>query len=218
MLRSLGVLVVCSSVYGFALGSAHSPLYAQRNLLKLPLLFVVTAMVCALSYIVVARALTPRLSGAAVVGLVIRMFRDMSVLLASLSPVTYFLAQVAIATDDGLLGDYYLLFGLNTAFVAIAGSLALVRQARGVIVDHAVERVRGIAVVLCWLALSLFVGGQASFYLRPFFGLPATRGGSPPFALGTEPDVRGATNFYEAVIQIVETTPLPAGFGPRQPR
>ena len=33
------------------------------------------------------------------------------------------------------------------------------------------------------------------------FGLPASRGGSPPLYLGATPDVRGATNFYEAVWQ-----------------
>ena len=212
MLRSLGLLILCSAVYGFALGSGHSTLYAQRNLIKLPLLLVATALVCGLAYVVVARALTSRFSSAAIAGLVLRMFRDMSILLASLSPVTFFLGRIAAATDDGVLGDYYLLFGLNTLFIALCGSLALVNQAREVIVERAVGRPRGMAVVGCWLCLSLFVGGQASWYLRPFFGLPATRGGSPPFALGAEPDLRGATNFYEAVIQIIDSTPLPEGF------
>jgi hypothetical protein len=59
------------------------------------------------------------------------------------------------------------------------------------------------------LALSLAVGGQAAFYLRPFVGLPATRGGDPPFLLGDAPDARGARNFYAAVWQVVTSPPLP---------
>ena len=50
-----------------------------------------------------------------------------------------------------------------------------------------------------WLALSLAVGGQAAWTLRPFFGVRSIPGAETRFFLGASPDYRGSTNFYEAV-------------------
>ena len=50
-----------------------------------------------------------------------------------------------------------------------------------------------------WLALSLLVGGQAAWTLRPFFGVRSIPGDQTRFFLGSSPDYRGSTNFYEAV-------------------
>ena len=58
--------------------------------------------------------------------------------------------------------------------------------------------------VTAWLALSLFAGGQCAWYMRPFFGIGALKGDSPPFFLGTAPDFRGARSFYEAVWNLVQ--------------
>ena len=52
-----------------------------------------------------------------------------------------------------------------------------------------------------------------AFYLRPFFGLPASRGGDPPFCVGNEPDVRGATNVFEVPLQFATQPRVPAWFG-----
>ena len=42
---------------------------------------------------------------------------------------------------------------------------------------------------------------------------------TPPFALGAEPDVRGATDFYEVVIQVLTEPPLPRSWnGPGSDR
>ena len=109
----------------------------------------------------------------------------------------------------GRLGEYDLFLSLNIVFVAASGCVALVRQARRVLRAAAVPVLRANAVVGIWLGLFLMVGGQAAFYLRPMFGLPASRGRTPPWFLGAEPDVRGATNFYEMLIQTVQKPPLP---------
>jgi hypothetical protein len=55
----------------------------------------------------------------------------------------------------------------------------------------------------------LGVGGQAAFFMRPFFGFPATRGNTPPFFVGAKPDLRGATNSYEAVWPTIRRPRLP---------
>jgi hypothetical protein len=213
MLKTLASLIAASAVYGFTVGSAHCLLYASRNLIKFPLLILSTAIVCSLAYFVMARFLTPELSFRHVQGLVITLFRDLSILLVSLSPVNYFIAQILVHTDDSRLGEYSFFLGMNVVFVAICGTLALVRQARSMLAAFPVSQRRVAAIISSWLLLTLLVGGQAAFYLRPFFGLPVSRGVTPPFALGAEPDVRGATNFYEAMIQIFTEPPLPRSWG-----
>ncbi len=204
-------LTLASAAYGFALGSAHSWLYAQRNLIKFPLLIVGTGSVCSLAYFVVARFLGVPVAFAHVQGLAFRLFHGASILLASLAPATFFIGRVLANTDDAQLGEYGLFLGWNVALVAIAGSLALAHQSRALLQSSiaSITKLQRRAVVTAWLGLSLAVGGQGAFWLRPFFGLPASRGNVPPFALGAEPDVRGATNFYEAMWQILTSPPLP---------
>ena len=213
MIKTLASLIVASAVYGFTVGSAHCLLYASRNLIKFPLLILSTAIVCSMAYYVMARFLTPELTFRQVQSLVIKLFRDMSILLASLCLPNFFIAQILVHTDDARLGEYSFFLGLNVVFVAVSGTLALVHQARAILAACKVTRRRVLTVISSWLLLTLLVGGQAAFYLRPFFGLPASRGCTPPFALGAAPDVRGATNFYEAIIQIFTEPPLPKSWG-----
>lgn len=209
MMRAALTTLLASATYGYALGSAHSELYAARNLLKFPLLIGVTAAVCALSWWVVARLLAAPLSFAGVQRTTWRLFRDSAVLLASLAPIVFFVGRVLRSTDDGRLGEYDGFLAANVFAVAVAGSLALVRQARELLGERGLPRARASTLVALWLALTLGVGGQAAFYMRPFFGFPATRGNTPPFFLGAQSDLRGATSFYEMAWQTVRNPPLP---------
>ena len=211
--KALGVLIAASAVYGYTVGAAHDQLYATRNLVKIPLLILGTAWICCLAYWVVGRFFALELSLRRTHELAIHLFRDTSVLLASLAPVNLFVALILVHTDDGRIGEYSLFLGLNVLFVAACGTLALIRQGRTILATCETTRKRAIGAILCWLVLSLGVGGQGAFYLRPLFGLPASRVCSPPFLLGAEPDVRGATNFYEAVYQVFTEPPLPRSWG-----
>jgi len=200
---------LAAALYGYALGAAHSDVYAARNLVKFPLLITVTTALCALSYWIVARVLAAPLSFLAVQRLAWQLFHDTAIMLASLAPVFLFVGRVLRATDDGELGEYDSFFAQNVIAVAVAGSLALVRQAHSLLREHTLSRLRASLLVVAWLTLSLGVGGQAAFFMRPFFGFPATRGGNPPFFLGATPDLRGATNFYESAWQAIARPPLP---------
>ena len=203
MRRALTTLAA-AALFGYALGAAHSELYATRNLLKFPLLIVITAGVCALSYYVVARSLLVPLSFAGVQRASWRLFHDTSIMLASVGPATFFIARALRATDDGRMGGYHGYLAFNFVAIAIAGSIALIRQALALLREHGVAHARATALVALWLTLTLAVGGQAAFVMRPFFGIPATRGFTPPFFLGDAPDVRGATNFFEALLLTLE--------------
>ena len=66
-----------------------------------------------------------------------------------------------------------------------------------------------------WLVLSLLVDGQAAWTLRPFFGVRSIPGAETRFFLGSAPDYRGATNFFEAVKNVVTAPPLAADYTSR---
>jgi len=137
------------------------------------------------------------------------MLRDMSVLLAALAPVCLFLALTLNGVSAAGLRDYPMFLGLNVTFIAASGGLALVRQARSLLRRHPLGLRRTLLVVAGWLCISLLVGGQWAWYLRPFFGVGRQE---TPFCLGSVSDYCGATNFYEAVYHLVDAPPLPARF------
>jgi hypothetical protein len=209
VIRAALSTAVAAGLYGFALGSAHSEIYARNNLLKFPLLIAITAAVCATSYWVAARVAAAHLSFAGVQRTTWKLFHDSAILLASLSPVVFFVGRAMRSADDGRLGEYDRFLALNMGAIALAGGIALVRQGRELLLGRGMPSRRATLLIGGWLFLTLGVGGQAAFYMRPFFGFPATRGNVPPLFLGAEPDVRGATNFYEAVWQTVRQPPLP---------
>lgn len=210
MIRRALAALLGAALYGFSLVSAHSELYASRNLLKFPLLLVTTAAVCATSWWISARWLNSGLSFRAVQQATWTLFHDASLLLASASPIVLFFAHVLRATDDGQLGGYDGFLACNLGAVALAGVLAFHRQVARLLRSTELSRRRAFGLAIGWLALALCVGGQAAFYMRPFFGFPVTRGNTPPFFLGAEPDARGATNFFEALAQAAKRPPLPS--------
>ncbi|MSR47136.1 MAG: hypothetical protein EXS13_08735 [Planctomycetes bacterium] len=208
--RPLLELVAGAALYGFAAGFGHDLHYASRDMVKFPLLLLVTASVGATSAWLVALLLGLELGFMATQRLAVALFRDVAVLLGSLAPIVFFLACVGRGRGDDPRGEYDLFLGSNMAAIALCGTLALLRQVRRLSVAGTISRTRARAIALLWLTLWLLVGGQAAFWMRPFFGYPATRGVRAPWFLGEEPDLRGATNFFEAVAQFVRREAMPA--------
>lgn len=203
MRAKLLVLVAGSAAYGFSVGCAHSLRYGLHDLLKFPLLLVVTASVCAVAYHLVASFAGARLRFAEVQHLSFALFRDAAVMLASLSPVGLFLSLTIARPDARGLHEYPLFLAFNVALIAACGTVALWRQVRGLARKAGLTQRRGAAVVGAWLMLSLLVGSQGAWFLRPFFGVASISADETPFFLGAAPDFRGATSFYEALWQVV---------------
>lgn len=209
-IRNVVVSIMSAAAYGFAIGSAHSWLYAGRNVLKFPLLVLGTGIVSSLAYFVAARFLGVHLGFAAVQRIALGLFRDMSIMLGSLAPPVAIVGIQLAQNDDGWLGEYGMFLGWNVVMIGSAATFALILQVRALRRAERLTTRRSVQVAATWLVISLFVGGQLAFWCRPFFGFPATRGvENTPFVLGSTPDVRGATNFYESVLQVIEHSPLP---------
>jgi len=195
-------LLVASAIYGLSIGAVHSLRFAALNLLKFPLLIGLCVSVSAGAYFVVARLLAPELGFSAVRRLVIASYADLSALLAAFAPVTLFLAVTSRAPTSLVdLGEYPSFLAGQVALIAVAGVLSVGRQAAALTARHGLPRARALALVGGWLAVSLVVGGQSAWYLRPFFGNRAVPDDGS-FCQGSRPDFRGAGSFYEAVYQL----------------
>lgn len=200
--RALAAALLAAAAYGFALGTGKNLTYCWRSAVKFPLLLLGTGLLCAFAYFVLARFLGAPLRFPAVQRASAALLRTLAVLLGSLAPVTLFLGLTMAPPSGRDLGGYPAFVGMNVVFVALAGALALLLQARVLLREHGIAPRRAAAVVTGWMALSLLVGGQLAFWLRPFFGI-ASLHGDPPFLLGDEPTATGARNFYEVVWQFL---------------
>jgi len=210
MRRSLLTMLLGSAVYGFAVGSQHSFRLGEWNILKFPLLLLATSLLCTLAYYLLAQFITRRLSFGDVIRLAFRAFADTSLLLASLSPVCFFLARTITQPDGEELNEYPMFLGLNVLFIALCGTTAVVRQAGRLLKLHKLSLARSVMIVTAWLGVSLFAGGQCAWYMRPFFGVRSIN--HLQFMEQSRPDYRGARSFYEAVYHLVNPPPLPKDY------
>ena len=201
MTRTFVRLVVASAIYGFSIGAMHSLEFALRNLIKFPLLLLVTSLVCSLANALTARALCPSLGFRVVSRSVLSIFADTSVLLASVAPAMLFLALVLERPDEAGLNDYPIFLAINVVTIAGCGSLALLRRTRALAARYRITSSRAATITAAWMLVCLLVGSQWSWYLRPFCGVATV---DAPFMLGSEPDFRGATNFYQALYQLFD--------------
>jgi hypothetical protein len=214
MARSLLIILVAMEIYGFSAGSVDSLRMALWTLAKFPLVIYLTSTLCALAWWVLARFLTSGLSFRATLGLALRTFADASVMLASLAPVNLFLGRTIAQPTPEALNEYPLYQGLNVLFVAVCGTVAVVRQVCRMQKVHHLTRRKAAGVAAAWLAVSLFAGGQCAWYFRPLYGCSAVR--DLPFILGSTPDLRGARSFYEAVYFYLDPPPLPKDYHTRR--
>lgn len=206
-------LVAGAALYGYAIGSIHSPWLARWNLAKFPILLLGTTVICAAAYHVTALFLTRNASFADLWDFALDTFHDTALLLASLAPVAFFLAHVVEQPTHNSLEEYPLFLGLNVLFIALAGCLALVRRALAIRRRLALSTPRAALLVVAWLGLTLFVGGQAAWFLRPYFGIRAMD--SMPVIDGARADYRGARSFYDAVWNLFDSPPLPDSYWKR---
>ena len=209
MRRDLVTLVLAFALYGFSIGSVHSTRFGLHDVLKFPLLFLITGVACAVAYFLWACLIGGfRFRFFDVQRLAMRLYRDAALLLAALAPVNWFLARTLVPPDQADLHEYPRFLALNLAFIALAGTLALGRQVRALARYHPWPLAPRLITVAGWLALSLVAGGQVAWTLRPFFGVRSIPADETRFFLGSSPDYRGSTNFYEAVWRVVLPTPL----------
>lgn len=175
------------AVTGAVIGSKHSLWQAMASSFKLPLLFLLTLLVCLPTLYFFNTIFESSLSLSQVFAVILSAITITAIVLLALMPVMLFFM---ITT-----GEYQFFKLLNVAIFTVAGSMGLLHLVHGMRVLNLTDR-RGLGtrqwILRAWLLLYAFVGSQLAWTLRPFFGAPDT-----PFEL-----FRGlGGNFYANVFQ-----------------
>jgi hypothetical protein len=158
--------LVCAAgfTYGVAMGFSDARvLQSLYSGLKVPLLFVLTSLVCIPNFFVVNTLLGLRRDFAAACRGVVAAQATATVGLASLAPLTLL---VYASSDDY---DLALLFNGGMFFLAtLAAQVTLAKHYAPLIATDPRHRVGRFA----WAALYVFVAIQLAWVLRPFVGSP----------------------------------------------
>jgi hypothetical protein len=178
------------AIYGAVMGISSSVMQAISSFIKLPILFIVTFLICAPSLYFFNLLFGSKQTLLQYVALVLTAMTTTSVLLLSLAPVTVFFT---ITTSQ-----YSFFKLLNVTFFAISGGMGLVFLRRGVTITGDTNDVQGARarqiVLVVWMLLYAFVGSQMAWTLSPFMGEPGL-----PFIILTQP----GGNFWSDVFKSI---------------
>lgn len=158
--------LVYLALFGVVLGMSHSWMQALMSAVKLPMLFLVTLLICLPTLYFFNLLYGSQLT-----------FQQTTTLMMAAVTITgaLTLAFASIALFFWLtVGEQYtILILLNVGVLGISSwwGLSFLRQGMRHIQRHAMD-VRQGRILMTWLVIYAFVGTQMAWALRPFFGVP----------------------------------------------
>lgn len=191
----IGVIILGAGLYGAAMGWWRDPQQALFTAIKFPLVILLTTFGNALLNAMFAPLLGLNLSFRQSFSAILMSFAITSLILGAFSPLMAFLIWNAPPmSPHAVSGATYNFVKLaNVAVIAFAGTTGNVRLFQLLAQLGGSLRVAQ-RVLLVWLAVNLFLGGQLSWILRPFIGSP-----NLPVEFFRATAWHG--NFYESVFQ-----------------
>lgn len=192
ILRAALIAAAGFGIYGFTVGYWRSPLMGWYVALKMPLLITLTLACNGLLNGLLGLLLGSGLSFKQSLHALLSGFAITALILASVAPVTFFLAINVPAHDSKeavTAHSAYLL--THVSLIAIAGLVGVIRLAN-LLESYTHSRTVARATLGAWIAGNAFLGCQFSWVLRPFFGSPGLK-----VAFLRDDPMQG--NFYETV-------------------
>jgi hypothetical protein len=154
------------ALYGAVMGASHSLPQAVSSAVKLPMLFLVTLIICTPSLHFFNVLFGSKQTIGQSLALILTAISTTSVLLVSFAPVTLFF----LLTTSG----YPFFKLLNVGFFGIAGFMGIRFLSEGILKLTDGDDPQGVKarryVFLLWAVLYGFVGSQMAWTLRPFIG------------------------------------------------
>jgi hypothetical protein len=191
------ILIGCGC-YGFTMGLWQGWEMASYVGIKLPLVIIATLLVNGMINGMLAMVLGSGIGFRQSIQFLLAGFALMSIILASLSPITFFMALHAPDPSDAGAHQWHSVTLLTHTFmIAYAGIIS-----HRSLLDHvrrfATTPTHGTRTFFVWLVGNLFVGAQISWIMRPFFG-------SPGLKVQFLRDNPMAGNFYETVWRTIHS-------------
>ena len=170
----VSMTVLCTSlsaIYGATMGMSHSLISSLSSAIKLPILFLLTAIICIPSLYTFNVLLGQRFKFLQTVALMIMTLGTTTILLASLAPLSFFFVLTT--------NDYSFLLLMHVAILALCGLYGVQYLYRGCLyISFRMEQPLNQLLLKIWILIYAVVGMQLGWILRPFIGFPGT-----PFAL-----------------------------------
>ncbi|MBT8045262.1 MAG: hypothetical protein KJO79_09960 [Verrucomicrobiae bacterium] len=168
------IILGCGS-YGFTMGLWQGWEMASYVGIKLPLVIFVTLILNGMINGMLAMVLGSGIGFKESLQFLLAGFALMSIILLSLSPITFFMALHAPKpTDPGAQQWHSMTLLTHTFMIAYAGIVSH-RSLLGHVRSFATSPPHGTRTFFAWLAGNLFVGAQVSWIMRPFFGSPGLK-------------------------------------------
>jgi len=179
------MLFACSFLYGLVMGSYNGFAQAISSGIKVPVLFVLTLLICFPAFYMIQRVLGSQLSLSNMFAILLSGFVLTASILAAFSTIILFFLIIGSPYNFVKLmhvGIFALsgLFGMKTIVDALKYSCE----------KRAIYPKTGVTVFRFWIIIMFFVGTQLSWNLRPFIGNKGL-----PFQIFREQE----GNFYKAL-------------------
>ncbi|MES2660353.1 MAG: hypothetical protein V4689_17145 [Verrucomicrobiota bacterium] len=163
------------AIYGFTVGFWRDPVMGFYVAVKMPLLVALTLACNGLLNGLLGLLLGTGLGFRQSLLALLTAFALAAVILASLAPVTFFLAWNAPPPDaPGAQHAHATYLVAHTVLIGFAGIMANIHLHR-LLAAKAPTRAAATATLLAWLGGNGFLGAQFSWILRPFFGSPSLK-------------------------------------------
>jgi len=166
--------------------------------IKLPLVIFMTLLVNGMINGMLAMVLGSGIGFRQSIQFLLAGFALMSIILAALSPVSFYMAMSAPEPNSTNAHQAHsIILLVHTFLIAYAGIISH-RSLLGHVRQFATTPAHGTRTFFAWLVGNLFVGAQISWIMRPFFG-------SPGLHVQFLRDHPMAGNFYETVLFAIQT-------------
>lgn len=182
--------VIFLAIYGAVMGASHSLPQALSSAIKLPILFLVTLVICTPSLHFFNILFGSKQTLPQTITVILTAMSTNAVLLVSFAPITLFFLLTS--------RNYPFFLLLNVFFFAVAGVMGIVFLRQGVQMISESDNNEGMGArrmtFTAWILLYAFVGSQMAYTLSPFVGDP-----QQPFILFAE----FGGNFYSSVANAI---------------
>ncbi len=204
IVRQSALFVGLTFLYGLVMGSYNSPLQALTAGVKVPVLFVLSLVVCFPAFFLLQFILGSTMKLAQMAGIILSGFVLTGAIMVSFTPIVVFFMLTG--------GNYHFLQLLHVLVFIIAGLFGMKTVLDAL--KFSCERKNiyphtGVIVFRFWAVILAFVGVQLAWNLRPFV---ADR--DEPYALFRSYE----GNFYTAIIYSIDQLSRPADAAPEHQR
>jgi len=153
-----------SSLYGLTMGIYNSPLQAIASAIKLPILFLLTALICIPSLYTFNVLLGQSFRFMQTVALMVTTLATTTILLVSLAPIAFFFT---LTTPE----NYQFLLLLHVIIFSLCGIYGVRYLYRGCsYLAFRMEQPLNNMLLRIWIVIYAVVGMQLGWRLRPFIG------------------------------------------------